>query len=257
MRKFLLASAAVAAACFAAASGIGIAAAQTASPAPTAGATPLGTGAGGAAGAAAAPAPPTSGSGVGSGMDSSGQPGMSGVRPMRQPRHAGGSGMAAARRGGRHGGMDQDGAAQAAPMTDTGARPGNDIGTGQSLPMSNQASNINRGDTRSEIAPRLPNPGAQGDSPEAFLAAADRALARRQTGAAQEALERAQTRLLDRSTDPSMAGTPSDDPRILQISQARQALANRDMNGARNAIRMAMQGGGGMRGGSSGMPQRY
>ena len=40
----------------------------------------------------------------------------------------------------------------------TGARPGNDIGTGSSLPMSNRSSNISPGDTTSVIAPNLPSP---------------------------------------------------------------------------------------------------
>ena len=48
----------------------------------------------------------------------------------------------------------------------TGARPGNDIGTGMSLPMGNTASNINPTDTRSQIAPNLPSP-AIGDGASA------------------------------------------------------------------------------------------
>ena len=169
--------------------------------------------------------------------------GMSSVRPMRQPRYAG----TAAQRGmarravprATRAGMEP----MAAPATADGARPGNVPGTGQSLPLSDQASNINGGTTRSDIAPRLPNPDASGNSPNAFLTAADRALARNQTGAAQEALERAETRLLDRSTDPAMASDPSRNPRVMQIGQARQALARRDMAGARAAIRAAMAGG--------------
>ena len=39
------------------------------------------------------------------------------------------------------------------------ARPGNDIGTGQSLPTSDRASNITPDDTRSALSPRLPSPG--------------------------------------------------------------------------------------------------
>src|SRR5689334_9482003 len=40
----------------------------------------------------------------------------------------------------------------------TGARPGNDIGTGMSMPMGTRSSNINTYDTRSTIAPNLPTP---------------------------------------------------------------------------------------------------
>ena len=39
----------------------------------------------------------------------------------------------------------------------TGARPGNDIGTGMSLPTSGQAGNITPQDTASPIAARLPD----------------------------------------------------------------------------------------------------
>src|ERR1700733_10033962 len=60
----------------------------------------------------------------------------------------------------------------------TGARPGNEIGTGMSLPMGNSASNINPTDTRSMIAPTLPSP-AVGDNASApdYLAAARNSLA--------------------------------------------------------------------------------
>ncbi len=40
----------------------------------------------------------------------------------------------------------------------TGARPGNVIGTGRSLPLSDKASNITPSDTRSVLAPNLPSP---------------------------------------------------------------------------------------------------
>jgi len=41
----------------------------------------------------------------------------------------------------------------------TGARPGNDVGTGMSMPMGTRASNIDANNTRSTIAPNLPSPG--------------------------------------------------------------------------------------------------
>src|SRR5581483_8061197 len=40
----------------------------------------------------------------------------------------------------------------------TGARPGNEIGTGMSLPTSDQSGNITPADTASPIAARLPEP---------------------------------------------------------------------------------------------------
>ncbi len=55
-------------------------------------------------------------------------------------------------------------AAQTAADPVTGARPGNVIGTGQSLPLSDKASNATSSDTRSVIAPRLPTPSVGDDS---------------------------------------------------------------------------------------------
>ena len=111
---------------------------------------------------------------------------------------------------------------------------------GAGSPLSTAASNTTPANTRSEIAPRLPDPNAAGSTPEAYLAAARAALAQGKTGMAQEALERAETRVLDRSTDPSMAATPADTPLIQQIRAARQALANRDTRGAQAAIGVAL-----------------
>ena len=107
-------------------------------------------------------------------------------------------------------------------------------------PFSRRASNINGADTRSEIAPRLPNPDAEGNDPRAFLAAADRALARNQTGAAQEALERAETRVLTRATDPAMANTPDNSGMAHAIAEARAALGNHDTPRARAILAGAM-----------------
>ncbi len=116
--------------------------------------------------------------------------------------------------------------AQSVPNTPNGARPGNIPGTGQSLPLSNNASNINAGDTRSSIAPRLPSPDVgEGAPARAYLEAARRALAANHTGEAQEAMERAETRTLDRSVAPSRASDASAQPLIRQISDARAALS--------------------------------
>jgi hypothetical protein len=111
----------------------------------------------------------------------------------------------------------------------TGARPGNDIGTGMSLPMGSNASNINPTDTQSPIAPNLPSPdvGANASAPD-YLIAARNALAAGRTGEAQQSLEMAQTRLLDRSVPLFQTNTPSANPVVSQISQALQALAAGD-----------------------------
>lgn len=66
-------------------------------------------------------------------------------------------------------------------------------------PVSDKASNITPADTRTPIAPELPPPPvADNASPLDFLHAARDALAHGKTGQAQEALERAEARALDR-----------------------------------------------------------
>ncbi len=112
------------------------------------------------------------------------------------------------------------------------ARPGHEPGDGVSYPRSDQASNIDR-PAGSTIAPTLPAPelGA-GASPVAYLEAARRSLAAGRTGEAQEALERAQTRLLDRSVEAGNTGVPSADPAVAGIRDALRALAAHDRAGA-------------------------
>jgi hypothetical protein len=120
--------------------------------------------------------------------------------------------------------------AQPAPDTPTGARPGNDIGTGMSLPRSDTASNLNAATTRSELAPNLPAPDV--DTVPSLLAAARADLVARQTGAAQEALERAETRALDRSIPAGTERVPDQGRQVAVIGQARQALAAGDIGAA-------------------------
>ncbi|MDR3536793.1 MAG: hypothetical protein P4L71_09870 [Acetobacteraceae bacterium] len=112
---------------------------------------------------------------------------------------------------------------------ETGARPGNDVGTGMSMPMGNRASNIDSQNTHSSIAPNLSDP-ALGDSagPTDYLRAAQGSLAAGRTGEAQQALEMAQTRMLDRSVPYGQTNNPSDNPAVGQISQALRALAAGD-----------------------------
>jgi hypothetical protein len=114
-------------------------------------------------------------------------------------------------------------------------------GTGMSGPASQNASNTDAANTKSAIAPHLPMPAA-GDSagPVAYLQAADRALAARRTGEAQQALEMAETRLLDRSTPVDQAGQPDQGPQVQQVSQALKALGDGDLAGARSAVQAAL-----------------
>ena len=123
----------------------------------------------------------------------------------------------------------------------TGARPGHEPGVGQSQPASGRASNTDETTARSKIAPRLPAPPVSPDADAtAFLQAAQRDLDARRTGAAQEALERAETRLLDRSTDATQVNTPDRNPTVDTIAQARQALGRHDISGARELISQAL-----------------
>ena len=89
------------------------------------------------------------------------------------------------------------------------------------------ASNINAADTKSNIAPALPAPGIATDSdvPQ-FLRAARASIVAGRTGQAQEALEMAQTRSLDRDVAPAAAGLPSQNRVVRQIADALQALGN-------------------------------
>jgi hypothetical protein len=132
------------------------------------------------------------------------------------------------------------GLALAQTPADTGARPGNDIGTGMSLPRSDKAGNLNAATTHSDLAPNLPAPS--GDGVRELLAEARADLAANRTGAAQEALERAETRALDRSIPVGTEHVPAQDPLVQAVTQARAALATGDTRGAIAVIDAAMRG---------------
>jgi len=99
------------------------------------------------------------------------------------------------------------------------------------------ASNITATDTRSAVAPALPAPHlADGSPPVAFLEAARAALDQGRTGETQEALERAEARLLSRVIEPADADRPDTQRAVYDISAARRALAVHDHAGAARAI---------------------
>ncbi len=124
-----------------------------------------------------------------------------------------------------------------APMQRTAFTPGHEA-------MSTQASNIGPSDTHSDIAPALPAPSVGPDATaDQLLQAAKMSLDQHHSGAAQEALERAETRLLDRSTAPSAAGSPDQRPRVQAISQALSAIGRHDWPAAHSAIDSAMKHG--------------
>jgi len=133
--------------------------------------------------------------------------------------------------------------AQAPPVVDpaTGARPGHVPGIGESLPQSDRASNIVPADTRSNIAPTLPA-SAVGENaePSDYLKSARASLVAGRTGQAQQSLEMAETRALDRSVEQDQAGTPNGSKLVSQISDARVALGNGDNAHAIELIDLAL-----------------
>ena len=126
----------------------------------------------------------------------------------------------------------------------TGARPGNDIGTGMSLPTSDQAGNITPQDTTSPIAARLPDPQVGDEAAiHDYLVDARNALAAGRSGEAQEALERAETRALDRSVPLFQTSTPSQDSMVTRITEVLQRLGNGDRLEAMRLLEQAIAAG--------------
>lgn len=123
----------------------------------------------------------------------------------------------------------------------------NAVGRRSCEPFSTRPANIESSDTHSLIAPQLPVPPVGRNAPIGeFLGVAENALRRHSGGEAQEALERAMTRALDRSTPPSMANQPAQSPLIQQIQAALDALGHHDypraMQLTDQARQMAMNG---------------
>jgi len=119
----------------------------------------------------------------------------------------------------------------------TGARPGNQIGTGSSLPRSETSSNISPSDTRSVLAPSLPRPAVgENASIRDYLLAARTALAVGNTGEAQQALEMAETRRLDRSVPLFQTTAPVADAQVAKIEDALHTLAAGDRRRAMQII---------------------
>jgi hypothetical protein len=124
---------------------------------------------------------------------------------------------------------------------ETGARPGNEIGTGASLPLSDKASNITPSDTQSSIAPNLPSPPVgENAASRDYLVAARAALAAGRTGEAQQSLEMAETRALDRSVPLFQTSVPDNNPLIAEIRSALDALGSGDRMRAMQIIEAAM-----------------
>jgi hypothetical protein len=118
----------------------------------------------------------------------------------------------------------------------TGARPGHQIGVGDSLPRSGKASNIVPADTRSNIAPTLPMATVGDDAASRdYLKAARASLVAGHTGQAQQSLEMAETRVLDRSVRQGETDTPSHSQLVSRIREARHAPGGGDRTQAINS----------------------
>ena len=123
----------------------------------------------------------------------------------------------------------------------TGARPGHEVGIGESLPRSDKSSNIVPADTRSNIAPTLP-PSSAGDNAAThqYLRAARASLVAGHTGQAQQSLEMAETRALGRSVAQDQTSTRSDSPLVSRIRDARHALGGGDRTQGIQLIDLAL-----------------
>ncbi len=124
-----------------------------------------------------------------------------------------------------------------------GARPGHEPGVGTSYPLSNHASNIRSNDTHAVLAPTLPTPALGPNATvQDYLRAARAALGAGQTGQAQQALEMAETRALDRSVPQAATNAPSHSDLVARIGAARRALGTGHRNQAMQRIDAALGG---------------
>ncbi len=98
--------------------------------------------------------------------------------------------------------------------------------TGGASLMQDAGSLLGGAASQSGLAGKLPIPQVPNDSALSYLKAARNALAGGKKGLAQEALERAESRLLTRDVAPSQAGSAISDPSVGEISKALQALAS-------------------------------
>ncbi len=132
-------------------------------------------------------------------------------------------------------------AAQVAGTQDAVTLSQSDTGRTGSQPSSDRASNIAGAAAAPEVAPSLPVPNVGPNaSAQDWLNAARAALALGQTGKAQEAMERAQTRLLDRSVPLFQTRQLSTHPAIPLISEALRALGAGDREGAMRYLDQAL-----------------
>jgi hypothetical protein len=98
-----------------------------------------------------------------------------------------------------------------------------------------------RADTQSEIAPTLPAPAiGENAASRDYLTSARASLVNGHTGQAQQALEMAETRTLDRSVMAGETSIPSDSQFISRIRDARRAVGRGDRGQAIQFIDLAL-----------------
>jgi hypothetical protein len=123
----------------------------------------------------------------------------------------------------------------------SGARPGHEIGVGDSLPRSGKASNNTAADTTHTIAPTLPASAIGTDAnARDYLRAARASLIAGQTGATQQQLEMAETRALDRSVPAGQTDQAKGGSFVTWIGEARKALGAGNSSHAIQLIDMAL-----------------
>jgi len=116
-------------------------------------------------------------------------------------------------------------------------RPGHVPGIGESSPRSDKASNIQTSSRRSDVAPTLPDAGlAEGASTHDYLKVARAALMSGRSGQAQQSLEMAETRMLDRSVPAGQTDIPIHNQTVTEIRDARLALGSGDRTKAISLI---------------------
>jgi len=134
--------------------------------------------------------------------------------------------------------------AQAPSMNDSrDVRAGLNNGARDSLPRSGHASNIVPADTSSNVAPTLPSPKLSTNAgPHDYLRSARTSLAAGRTGAAQQALEMAETRTLDGFVPTAQAGAQDGNKAVTKIRDALHALGEGDRARAMDLIDQALAG---------------
>ena len=112
----------------------------------------------------------------------------------------------------------------------TGARPGHQPGVGELLPLSNKGKQHRSQRYAFHYRPYPAATGGTGENAmtQDYLKAARAALVAGRTGQAQQSLEMAETRALDRSVAQGQTNTPSDSQLVSRIRDARHALGSGD-----------------------------